>query len=508
MGALTSNRKRGDECLSFSCAHPSPNLPNFQSSKRPRLSHVNQSPNQLIVSSKSASSRLSRYPDIKPPLPRVHAPCRTQKFGSFRGLSPKTRGVPEERSMGNVPSNRLDKAKNAAFDAFRYSSKDKEVIELDKEVEDDRVSEDSSIEEVVAIEEDDQEGPSVVDYGQELDTKMVDYGTQATHPSASSVVSDLTTTTNTAFKEDSAGKMLDSLTLNREAGVPSKAAYKLLIESVERRAPKLKYLDVQIDFHWKKRSMLESLRPQKKPVEVVPVEPFVPLRKEEVAEIEQAFSSSNRKRILVTHENSNIEIRGELLQCLRPGAWLKDEVINVYLELLKEREKREPQKFLKCHFFNTFFYTKLISGKGGYDYKSVRRWTTERKLGYYLIDCDKIFVPIHKEIHWCLAVINKVDQKLQYLDSLKGRDTQVMRILAKYYVDEVKDKSGEDIDLSSWELEYVDNLPEQENGYDCGVFMVKYADFYSRDIGLCFKQEHMPYFRLRTAKEILKLRAD
>ncbi|XP_050130627.1 ubiquitin-like-specific protease ESD4 [Malus sylvestris] len=511
MGALTSNRKRGDECLSFSCAHPSLNLPNFQSSKRPRLSHMNRSPIRLIISSKSPGSRLSRYPDIKPPLPRVHAPCRTQKFGSFRDSSSKSRGVPGERScdvMGNILSYHLDKAKSDAFGAFRYSSKDKEVIESDKEVEDDPVSEDSSIEEVVAIEEDDREGPSVVDYGPDLDTKMVDCGTQVTHPSAASVVPDLPTTTNAPFKVDSAGKMLDSLSLNHEAGVPSKAAYKLLIESVERRTPKLKHLDSQIDFHWKKRSMLESLRPQKKQEEVVPIEPFVALRKEEVAQIEQAFSSSNRKRVLVTHENSNIEITGELLQCLRPRAWLNDEVINVYFELLKEREKREPQKFLKCHFFNTFFYKKLISGKGGYDYKSVRRWTTQRKLGYSLIDCDKIFVPIHKEIHWCLAVINKVDQKLQYLDSLKGRDTQVMRILAKYYIDEVKDKSGKDIDLSSWELEYVDNLPEQENGYDCGVFMVKYADFYSRDVGLCFKQKHMPYFRLRTAKEILKLRAD
>lgn len=31
----------------------------------------------------------------------------------------------------------------------------------------------------------------------------------------------------------------------------------------------------------------------------------------------------------------------------------------MYLELLKEREKREPKKFLKCHFFNTFFYKKV-----------------------------------------------------------------------------------------------------------------------------------------------------
>lgn len=98
---------------------------------------------------------------------------------------------------------------------------------------------------------------------------------------------------------------------------------------------------------------------------------------------------------MIAHENSCIDITGEKLQCLKPGAWLNDEVIfslsvlhashkilvemlnlslevviicieilvlqviNLYFELLKEREKREPQKFLKCHFFNTFFYKKV-----------------------------------------------------------------------------------------------------------------------------------------------------
>lgn len=35
---------------------------------------------------------------------------------------------------------------------------------------------------------------------------------------------------------------------------------------------------------------------------------------------------------------------------------------------------------------------------------------------------------------------------------------------AKYYVDEVKEKSGKDIDVSSWKFECVEDLPEQENG--------------------------------------------
>lgn len=35
---------------------------------------------------------------------------------------------------------------------------------------------------------------------------------------------------------------------------------------------------------------------------------------------------------------------------------------------------------------------------------------------------------------------------------------------AKYIVDEVKDKNGEDIDVSSWKQEYVKDLPIQKNG--------------------------------------------
>lgn len=106
-----------------------------------------------------------------------------------------------------------------------------------------------------------------------------------------------------------------------------------------------------------------------------------------------------------------------------------------------------------------------MSSEGGCNYKAVKRWTSQRKLGYCLFDCDKIFVPIHKDIHWCLAVINKKDRKFQYLDSLRGRDGKVLNALANYFVEEVRDKSGQDIDISSWEQEHVEDLPAQKNGF-------------------------------------------
>ncbi|KAK4794147.1 hypothetical protein SAY86_012141 [Trapa natans] len=309
---------------------------------------------------------------------------------------------------------------------------------------------------------------------------------------------------------DKMEEALIPVSLNRDGDdseIFSKQAYqKLLEESHRRRDPKLSGLEFQIKHNLEKLSLLHIEETPEIPEEEVPNEPFAPLTEEEESQVQQALSG-DRKRVLVAHRDSGIKISGEILQCLRPTAWLNDEVINLYLELLKEREKREPEKFLKCHFFSTFFYHKL-TGKDGYDYKSVRRWTTQRMLGYGLIECDKIFVPIHQKVHWCLAVINKKEEKFQYLDSLGGRISFVLKVLAKYFVDEVKDKNGIDLDVRSWDIEYVEDLPEQENSYDCGMFMIKYADFYSRGLSLCFNQDHMPYFRRRTAKEILKLWAD
>ena len=43
-------------------------------------------------------------------------------------------------------------------------------------------------------------------------------------------------------------------------------------------------------------------------------------------------------------------------------------------------------------------------------------------------------------------------------------------------MDEVKDKSEKDIDLSSWEQEYVEDLPEQKNG--CVYFLFFFFSFF------------------------------
>ncbi|XP_031119145.1 ubiquitin-like-specific protease ESD4 isoform X2 [Ipomoea triloba] len=449
MEALAPNRIRVEDYFTSNFNTLSPNFDHV--SKKPKLSpsSAHQPPDSAAphISAKSTISRFFRYPEVTAQLKRqVHAPCRQSRFrfsANSRNFSGKL-DFGDSRS-GSLLTKRYERAKESAFRCLRYVRKDEDAIEVDNEG--------VEVVEKVRVEYPPKDSDEEVEI---LDVSVRNEGEEKERtlkPSSSSRVTEL-----------------DNLDL------PS---YKKLLAAVNKKDDMFKRLKFDIELYEKR---LLHLQPQKKAGEVKEVqcliqEPFVSLTEEEDAEVACALSNSNRHNVLVTHENSNIDITGKSLQCLKPGAWLNDEVINVYLGLLKERERQEPQKFLRCHFFNTFFY-------------------------------KSIFVPIHKEVHWCLAVINKKDEKFQYLDSLRGRDPCVMPILAKYFVDEVKDKSGKLIDVSSWEQEFVEDLPEQQNGFDCGMFMIKYVDFYSRDKGLCFSQEHMPYFRLRTAKEILRLKAE
>ncbi|GAB2281266.1 hypothetical protein Dimus_015870 [Dionaea muscipula] len=521
MGALTCNRKRVDEGFSANSSWSSISSSKYchpvdsRVRKKQKVSSMRQSPEKM-TSINSIVSRLSRYPEPKQQFKReVHAPC-VLKFGSLfrrkrtsRELECRTGEVSQEgepHDLGNIFSTKYEETKAIAYETIRFVKGHLAVEDKGKEK---VVSEDSSIEEDRFV-EDGREGVSVIlDDGLQEENGML----LETAKKSGRVMVDCTASFSLVpdeAKVEHVETMLSSSFLNHGHYVNYPPLYKKLLVLAARRDPKLDSLQTEIKLNEKQRSsrlfLLSLKKPQ--PQEDSSGELFVPLTSEEEEEVARAFNSNNRKKVLVSHEGSNIQITGEVLQCLRPGAWLNDEVINLYLELLKEREKREPKRFLKCHFFNTFFYKKLIGGKNGYDYKSVRRWTTQKKLGYGLIECEKIFVPIHQQVHWCLAVINQKDKKFQYLDSLGGRDTRVLGVLEKYYVDEAKDKNEQDIDLSSWECEYVDGLPAQENGSDCGVFMIKYADFYSRGLSLRFSQDDMPYFRRRTVKEILKLKAD
>lgn len=65
---------------------------------------------------------------------------------------------------------------------------------------------------------------------------------------------------------------------------------------------------------------------------------------------------------------------------------------------------------------------RLFADLNHYEYKNVARWTTEKRIGYCILDCELVLIPVHQNIHWVLAGIDLVNKTVTYYDSLHGQD--------------------------------------------------------------------------------------
>ncbi|KAL0044188.1 hypothetical protein WJX82_003485 [Trebouxia sp. C0006] len=220
---------------------------------------------------------------------------------------------------------------------------------------------------------------------------------------------------------------------------------------------------------------------------------------------EKAFAAGPAEEKLVVHVHSGVDIARKDIRTLKSRQWLNDEVMNVYMGLLQERDTRLRKlgRFPKCHFFNTFFINKLYKDDKKYVYNNVRRWTTKMRLERWgqhsgtVLECDKLIIPVHLGCHWTCAVISLRDRGISYFDSLGGKEHEIVESLAKYVTDEYDNKLKEKVDTSDWSRRSPDDIPKQLNGCDCGVFALMFAEYQSRDAPFTFDQRHMEYFRVK-----------
>ncbi len=114
-------------------------------------------------------------------------------------------------------------------------------------------------------------------------------------------------------------------------------------------------------------------------------------------------------------------------------------------------------------------------------------------------------------MHWTMMVAFVQAKKICYLDSMGGSGRTYTSALLKYFSDEAKAKGKTDVNIQDWTVEYcncgsnvVQNLPQQQNGTDCGMFSIYYADFLSDDLPFDFSQDDIPEFRRKVCAAILK----
>ncbi|KAM7411900.1 hypothetical protein PAMA_021736 [Pampus argenteus] len=250
-------------------------------------------------------------------------------------------------------------------------------------------------------------------------------------------------------------------------------------------------VEVHVRVPLEKEVPLTFVIKEPKPLEEKPE--FPELTEEMEAEVNRVLRGGSPHEVL--SEGFGLSLTRKDLQTLSSLNWLNDEVINFYMNLLVERSKNPNLPTVNT--FNTFFYPKLRSS----GYSAVRRWTKKMDI----FSKDILLVPVHLGVHWCLSVVDFRKKAVMYFDSMGGNNDEACTILFKYLQQESKDKKGKELDTSGWSLHSKkrNEIPQQMNGSDCGMFTCKYADYITKDKSITFTQKHMPYFRKRMVWEIL-----
>ncbi|KAJ4914961.1 putative ubiquitin-like-specific protease 2B [Raphanus sativus] len=188
------------------------------------------------------------------------------------------------------------------------------------------------------------------------------------------------------------------------------------------------------------------------------------------------------------------------VELLQPETFVNDTIIDFYINYLKNQiQAEERQRF---HFFNSFFFRKLADldkdpssiADGKAAFLRVRKWT--RKVDMF--GKDYIFVPVNFNLHWSLIIIchpgevaNCTDLDFEdstkvpcilHMDSIKGSHAGLKNLVQSYLCEEWKERhkdTSDDISSRFMNLRFVSlELPQQENSYDCGLFLLHYLELF------------------------------
>nr|XP_027204002.1 sentrin-specific protease 1-like [Dermatophagoides pteronyssinus] len=223
---------------------------------------------------------------------------------------------------------------------------------------------------------------------------------------------------------------------------------------------------------------------------------IVPLTEEIEDEIDEILQNSNQ--LLVSAYSINIHTKD--IMTLDGCNWLNDAVIEFYLNLIVSRSQMNDKNcnrkklYPTVYAFSTYFFTRLSNGSGP------GRWSN--KLDFFSYDI--LLIPIHHSNHWRLAVVDNEQHSIEYYDSLGNEFRYCIDLIFNFLQNESIKKKNTELDIEKWRLQYkIPNIPKQQNYYDCGVFVCKYAEYISRRASLTFTQEHIPAFRKLMMYEII-----
>ncbi|EER24556.1 sentrin/sumo-specific protease, putative [Coccidioides posadasii C735 delta SOWgp] len=244
----------------------------------------------------------------------------------------------------------------------------------------------------------------------------------------------------------------------------------------------------------------DSKRPAGRPTPRIRQGPIIrPLPAKWESKVDTALSQPDSRQLGTTLSGDALT-RRDFATCATPLAWLNDEIINAYLALIIDYARRSSGNLgrhhqPKHHAFNTFFYSSLRD-KG---YESVRRWASRAKIGGpALLRVESVFVPIHNHAHWTLMVVKPAVRTIEHFDSLGGSSSAYVAKIKEWLRGELGNLFVEE----EWRV-LPSTSPQQNNGSDCGVFLLTTAKLVALEQPLSYGPRDIPAIRKRIVAELM-----
>ncbi|EAS02730.2 Ulp1 protease family, carboxy-terminal domain protein (macronuclear) [Tetrahymena thermophila SB210] len=224
---------------------------------------------------------------------------------------------------------------------------------------------------------------------------------------------------------------------------------------------------------------------------------FWRFEEKQLKEVQDVFERSfNLNQDVVTHQHILERLTFSNLQTLRQPNWLNDEVINAYIRLIVQSTN--------AVILNTFFYPELVKNSA---WNKIKRIATKNKVTY---KSGNFFVPMNiNGTHWSFVEVNNETNKIIYYDSLATDDRDYFNY-TKYFVDLMQNLQKDDgiaqENIKKYEL-INGETGFQQNGYDCGVFMLKGIHYRSSGINglrLWIEQTDTQYYRYLIAFQLIQ----
>ena len=191
--------------------------------------------------------------------------------------------------------------------------------------------------------------------------------------------------------------------------------------------------------------------------------------------------------------------RNALTNLLNNG-WLNTDIINVYFNMLEERDTRGNNGIQKSTYLPAALF-KIYTERNTLGFDFVKRWTKK----VHIFDMQKVYVAVnYTSTHWALIVISIPETTLRYYDSLNGYPAATSLMKMKEWLSEVAKLENFPYVEAEWKTS-VEDCSKQNNCHDCGVFILKFAEYTADGLSASeVVQTDMKEHRRKIAAAILK----